>query len=90
MVEDHVPLDKIIERLQEVPLTAEPGKEYAYQNVMYSLYDPVASAKTKESFDQLIQEKVFGPLQMKDASTGFEAFRENENKAYPHQNTGNP
>lgn len=88
MVEDHVPLDKIIEHLQDVPLTAEPGKMYSYQNVMYSLYDPVASAKTKESFDQLIREKVFGPLHMKDASTGFEAFKENNNKAYPHYNLG--
>ncbi|MCK3685449.1 serine hydrolase domain-containing protein [Maribellus sp. YY47] len=89
MVEDHVPLDKIIERLPEVPMTASPGKMYGYQNVMYSLYDPVASAKTKQSFDHLIREKVFVPFQMKDASTGFEAFEENENKAYPHQNTGN-
>lgn len=88
MVEDHVPLDKIIERLKEVPLTAEPGKVYGYQNVMYSLYDPVASAKTHQSFDYLIREKVFVPLQMKDASTGYEAFRENENKAYPHYNQG--
>lgn len=88
MVEDHVPLEKIIERLAEVPITAEPGQIYGYQNVMYSLYDPVATAKTKESFDQLIREKVFVPFQMKDASTGFEAFKENQNKAYPHYNQG--
>ncbi|MCE4564623.1 beta-lactamase family protein [Maribellus sp. CM-23] len=89
MVEDHVPLVKIIERLPEVPLTAAPGEIYGYQNVMYSLYDPVASAKTKQSFDHLMREKVFVPFLMQDASTGFEAFKENENKAYPHQNVGN-
>lgn len=88
MVEDHVPLEKIIERLDEVPLTAAPGKIYGYQNVVYSIYDPIAKAKTHKSFDSLIEEKVFDPFGMNDASTGFEAFKNNTNKAYPHYNRG--
>jgi len=89
MVEEKVPLDKIIDRLNEVEITAPPGENYAYQNVVYSIYDPITEAKTHESFQELISEKVFGPFGMNDASTGFKAFKNNENKAYPHYNRGN-
>uniref|UniRef100_UPI003217F896 serine hydrolase domain-containing protein n=1 Tax=uncultured Draconibacterium sp. TaxID=1573823 RepID=UPI003217F896 len=88
MVEDHVPLDKIIKRLNEVDLTAPPGQLYGYQNVVYSIYDPITSSKTHKSFNSVIEEKVFEPFGMEDASTGFEAFKNNRNKAYPHYNRG--
>ncbi|MEN8116223.1 MAG: serine hydrolase domain-containing protein [Bacteroidota bacterium] len=88
MVEDHVPLEKIIKRLDEVDITAPPGELYGYQNVMYSIYDPIAERKTNKSFHALIKEKVFEPFGMKDASTGYEAFKNNQNKAYPHYNRG--
>lgn len=88
MVEDHVPLNKIMERLNQVDITAPPGKIYGYQNVVYSIYDPIVSAKTNKSFDSLLEEKVFEPFGMKDASTGYEAFKNDDNKAYPHYNRG--
>ncbi len=88
MVEDHVPLDKIIERLDEVDITAPPGKLYGYQNVLYSIYDPITESKTHKSFNAVIDEKVFTPFGMNDASTSFEAFKNNKNKAYPHYNRG--
>jgi len=88
MVEDHVPLEKIIERLDEVSITAPPGRLYGYQNVLYSIYDPIVFAKTEKSFNSLLKEKVFDPFGMSDASTGFESFRNNENIAYPHYNRG--
>lgn len=84
MVEDHVPLEKIMARLNEVDITAQPGELYGYQNVLYSIYDPISVAKTHKSFNSLIKEKVFAPLGMNDASTSFEAFKNNTNKAYPH------
>ena len=85
MVEDQVPLDQIMLRLNEVEIVSPPGLVYAYQNVMYSLYDPIVAAKTKRSFDSVLREKVFNPFGMKDASTDFESFQNNENKAFPHQ-----
>jgi beta-lactamase class C len=88
MVEDHVPLEKIMERLDEVDNTAPPGKLYGYQNVVYSIYDPVTQVKTHRTFGDVLEEKVFIPFGMKDASTGFEAFKNNLNKAYPHYNRG--
>lgn len=88
MVEDQVPLEKIIARLNEVDITAPPGELYGYQNVLYSVYDPIAQAITQKSFDQLLKEKVFTPFGMNDASTGFDTFKNNKNKAFPHYNRG--
>ena len=88
MVEDKVPLEKIMERLNQVDITAPPGELYGYQNVIYSIYDPVVRTKTQKPFDILMHEKVFEPFNMSDASMGFEAFKDNPNKAYPHYNRG--
>lgn len=85
MVEDQVSLDQIMQRLNEAEIVSPPGLVYAYQNVMFSLYDPIVAAKTGKSFDSVLREKVFEPFGMKDASVDFESFRNNENKAFPHQ-----
>jgi len=87
MVEDKVPLDQIIQRLNEVEIVSPPGLIYAYQNVMFSLFDPIVAAKTHKSFQQNLNEKVFKPFGMKNATSDFESFQRNENKAFPHQNT---
>ena len=88
MVEDYIPLDQILEKLNQVDITAPPGEIYAYQNVLYSIYGPITQTKLSESFDQVIHEKLFRPFGMTDASTGFKAFKNNKNKAYPHYNRG--
>lgn len=88
MVEDHVPLEKIIARLNEVDIAAPPGELYGYQNVVYSIYDPIVAKETDKSFNLLLNEKIFIPFGMSDASTGFDAFKNDDNKAYPHFNQG--
>ncbi|WP_303917438.1 serine hydrolase [Draconibacterium sediminis] len=88
MVEDKVPLEQIIERLDQVDLTAAPGQNYGYQNVVYSIYDPITCAKTQKTFESVIKEKLFQPFGMADASVNFEDFKNNNNKAYPHYNRG--
>ncbi|HSO87013.1 MAG TPA: serine hydrolase domain-containing protein [Draconibacterium sp.] len=89
MVEDQVPLEQIMQRLNEVEIVSPPGLVYAYQNVMFSLFDPITAAKTKKSFQTVVKEKVFDPFGMKNASTDFESFQNNENKAFPHQKSEN-
>jgi beta-lactamase class C len=85
LVEGHVPLHQIYDRLKLVNISAAPGKIYGYQNVMFSLVDTVLAVKTSKSYGQLLQEKLFEPLGMNDASTDFESFKNNPNKAYPHR-----
>ncbi len=89
MVEDRVPLNQIVKRLNEVEIVTPPGISYTYQNVMFSLYDPIVNVKTKKSFGEIISEKVFKPFGMKNASTDFESFQNNENKAFPHVKNDN-
>ena len=84
LVEEHVPLAKILTQLSNVDISAPPGQIYSYQNVMFSIYDTISAIKTSEHFGNLINEKVFEPFHMTDASTGFEAFKQSQNKAYPH------
>jgi len=62
MVEDQVPLDQIIQRLNEVEIVSPPGLVYAYQNVMFSLFGPIIEVKTKKSFQEIMNEMVFQPL----------------------------
>lgn len=84
MVEDKVPLDKIMTYLDEAAITAAPGDIYTYQNVVYSMYEPILEAKTQQNFKALMQEKVFTPFGMSDASLSFQSFKDDTNKAYPH------
>ncbi len=84
LIEEHVPFQTVMARLKDVDISAPPGQLYGYQNVMFSLYDTIVSSKTTERFCDILNEKVFSPFGMKDASVGFEAFESNENKAFPH------
>ncbi len=85
LVENHVPMATILGRLQNVGISADPGQVYGYQNVMFSLVDTILAVKTSKNYNQLIKEKLFEPIGMKDASADFESFKNNPNKAYPHR-----
>ena len=84
MVEDKVPLRKIMNRLAEVNIAAPPGKVYGYQNVMFSLLDTITTEKTSVKYPLLLKDKLFIPFGMNDASADFQSFKNTENKAYPH------
>ncbi len=84
LVEQKIPLAKIMESLPLANIVSSPGQLYAYQNVMFSLYDTIVAAKTGKNYSNMLNEKIFGPFSMNDASTGFSAFKDNNNKALPH------
>ena len=84
LVEQKVPLSQIMNQLYLVNTSSKPGELYGYQNVMFSLLDPIVAGKTGKSYGEILKEKLFEPFGMKDASTGFESFRNDDNKALPH------
>lgn len=84
LVEAQVPFSIIMDSLYRVNISGEPGQLYGYQNVVFSLYDTISAAKTSKNFNELLQEKVFTPFGMTNASAGFIPFSGNDNKAYPH------
>jgi len=77
----------IIDRLEEVDISAPPGELYGYQNVMFSMLDPIARRSTGVPYQVLLQEKIFSPLGMLDASAGPVDLKKNPNMAYPHVST---
>ena len=84
LVELKVPLNKIMNRLYLANTSASPGNLYTYQNVMFSLIDPIVVYKTGKSYGDVLKEKIFVPFGMEHASTGFESFENEDNKAMPH------
>ncbi len=84
LVEQKIPLRQIIPKLQEVGHTSQPGELYNYQNVMFSLFDTIVTAKAGKNYAAVLNEKIFNPFNMPDATAGFEPFAGNPNKAFPH------
>lgn len=87
LVEANQDLYTIIDRLDEVDISAPPGELYGYQNVMFSMLDPIARRSTGVPYQVLLQEKIFRPMGMKDASAGPVDLKRNPNVAYPHVRT---
>jgi len=87
LVEADQELPDIIERLVEVDISAPPGELYGYQNVMFSMLDPIARRTTGVPYQLLLEEKIFKPLGMEDASAGPVDMDLNSNLAFPHVKT---
>ncbi len=90
LVEDGHTLQEMLDRLKEVPLSAKVGEMYSYQNVAYSLVGEAIRGATGKSYEGWMIEKVFGPLDMKNASIDYAGIMMNPNVATPHlsQRTG--
>jgi beta-lactamase class C len=84
LVEEGLPLKKMLEELKDVNLIGKPGEIYSYQNVAYSLIGEVMHAGTRKSYESLMIEKVFKPLNMKHASIDYFSMITNPNIARPH------
>ena len=83
-VEDGTDLHTMIKKLRDIKLFGKPGEIYSYQNVAYSVIDEVMHAATDKTYQDLIQEKIFHPLHMKNASVTYDGIIQNGNIAQPH------
>ena len=88
LVEADQDLYTIIDRLDEVNISAPPGELYGYQNVLFSMLDPIAKKATGTPYQVLLEQKLFEPLGMHDASAGPIDMKRYPNVALPHVNTG--
>ena len=85
LIEADMPLEDMLERLKKVEPIGEPGKYLSYQNVVYSLVDPMMEKATGKTYAELMKERIYEPLNMKDASTDFESIIDHPNFALPHR-----
>lgn len=84
MIEERAPLDTLLKELRYLDLIGEPGKVYSYQNVGYSVIGKVIETATHQSFEAMLNQKLFQPLHMKNSSASYESIIKNENIALPH------
>ncbi|HEY9046217.1 MAG TPA: serine hydrolase domain-containing protein [Ohtaekwangia sp.] len=84
LVEEGIDLTSLLDKLKEVNVAQPPGKEYSYQNVAYSLIGEVIHTATRKTYDALMKERVFIPLNMKTASLDYTSFITNPDIARPH------
>ncbi|TQV82584.1 beta-lactamase family protein [Exilibacterium tricleocarpae] len=85
LVQDNVPYQKIVRRLDRVDFVCPPGRCYGYQNVVYNLAGDMIAAKEKASYESLVESRLFDPLAMHNSSFGLKAFKDTENRATPHR-----
>ncbi len=84
LIEDGVPTEQIYQRLADLPYTCPPGSCYSYQNSVFSLIQPVVESITSSSYESLLEQRIFKPLDMQTASVGYEPFLASSNRAQPH------
>ena len=84
LAEDGKTIREIIPELATVDIAGIPGQYYGYQNVIFSLIDTLAVLKTNRDYSELVYRKIFRPLGMRDASTGYRGLVWNRNVAFPH------
>jgi beta-lactamase class C len=72
------------QKLQDATLKAEPGEMFAYHNVVYNLITGIIERQIGDSFESILQTKLFKPLQMTQTFSTWEGFMSNENRASPH------
>lgn len=84
LIEANYSMPRIIDKFKEIDPMCKLGQCYGYQNVLYSLIQPVIEKSTNSSYTDLMHRKIFDPLEMDHSSLGYESFLETENHAEPH------
>ncbi len=84
LIEAGKTLDEIIPHFRTIAPLCQPGTCYTYQNGTFSLIEPVLESVTSIGYSQLLTQRFFEPLGMRNASVGYEPFIATQNRAEPH------
>ncbi|WP_206633780.1 serine hydrolase domain-containing protein [Leeuwenhoekiella aequorea] len=87
LVEAGLSMSQIAERFDIIKSTSKPGQLYSYQNAMFALSGEMLQIATGDNMHELLQNRIFNPLDMQFASTDYDALVGGTNYAYPHKNT---
>lgn len=89
LVEAGLPITTIASRFKKIRLIQKPGNIYSYQNAVFALSGKILEQITGKPLRDVIQERIFKPLQMTTASASYEAIENADNVAYPHKRIRN-
>jgi len=63
----------LVKKWVKKPLTFQPGSQFAYSNMGYTIAGAMIEKKAKKTWDELIVERIFIPLKLKTAGLGPQA-----------------
>ncbi|MEM9392175.1 MAG: serine hydrolase domain-containing protein, partial [Bacteroidota bacterium] len=84
LIEDGIKRKRLFEELKKIELSRKPGAIHSYQNVAYSLIEPVIESITDTTYEYALKTLIFTPLNMKTASLTYEGIKNSGNLAQPH------
>ncbi|QQX78315.1 beta-lactamase family protein [Shewanella sp. KX20019] len=87
LVNANIKIPKIIGKFEEITPMCNPGVCYGYQNVAFSFIQSAIEQQANQSYQEMLQTRIFDPLKMKSATLGFNAFQQTTNRAEPHVKT---
>ena len=69
-------IEQLVHSLNDIKLTASPGKKFQYSNINYVILGEIVQAVSGIPYEQYIEENIFTPLDMKnsyaDPATAYE------------------
>jgi beta-lactamase class C len=87
LIEEGDSLPQMLRKLQDVDMIGQVGRVYSYQNVAYSIIGEVIHSASGKTYEQLMTERIFQPLNMDHASMTYADIMKNSNVAKPHQHS---
>lgn len=84
LLEDDVPLARILPQFARLEPVCRLGDCYTYQNILFSLVEPAYVQATGQDYASLLHERLFQPLKMDNTSVGLDAFKAAQDRADPH------
>jgi len=84
LIEAGYDMRTIAARFARLPLRGVPGTVFSYQNAAFSLVGEAMQTATGKSYPDLLSEKIFAPIGMRDASADWLSIQRNPNTARPH------
>jgi beta-lactamase class C len=77
-------LAAIIPQFPKAPIVCQPGQCYGYQNSLFSMAALMLEKQSGKPFDDMLQQRIFTPLAMRNSSVGFANLQAASNLALPH------
>lgn len=75
---------EICQRLQYIPLSSDFRSGFRYSNLNYILAAAVTQSVTGKTWEQLVQENIFSPLEMNNSCFSMEDMKKNNDYAKPY------
>lgn len=83
-LEGDTPYPLLAAKLDTAPLQCTPGECFGYQNVAFSLIGDVVFAVTGDFYTRQVEQRLFAPLGMENATFGREGLESSARWARPH------